>query len=204
MLQRLLKKSVLLFGAVMALCALVMPSTAPAASWSPVGTIDGALDSPDFGFGIAAISSAARCRETQFTANVASAAVLTITSASFKNCHGTVGAAAGCTATVAGTGFPWRATAIDTSNIQIHGVNIDARFETTPPAGSATCAVNGVDVRLTGTLAPAPGSLQTVWHHQRLTVTAASGVTAHTLGSGGLPATVTATIVATGLLNVLD
>jgi hypothetical protein len=42
------------------------------------------------------------------------------------------GAAANCTATLTPTGFPWTATATSTTNIQIHGINIDVVVENTP------------------------------------------------------------------------
>ena len=46
MLKMVSKKSMLLLGAVMALCAFVLPSVASAASWSPLNT-EGRLDSFD-------------------------------------------------------------------------------------------------------------------------------------------------------------
>ena len=44
MLKIVSKKSMLLLGAALTLCAFVLPSVASAASWTPVGTTDGRLD----------------------------------------------------------------------------------------------------------------------------------------------------------------
>ena len=41
MLKMVSKNGMLLLGAVLALCAFVLPSVASATSWSPVGTTDG-------------------------------------------------------------------------------------------------------------------------------------------------------------------
>jgi hypothetical protein len=126
--------------------------------------------------------------------------VATITGASFNQCVGDLGAASGCTLTATGTNFPWRATALTTTNIQIHGLDIDIRFETAP--GGATCNQNGVQARLTGTVSGVvftPGAAGS----RRLDFAGATGVTAHLSGLT-LPAAFRGSAVGTGLLNVLD
>jgi len=141
------KKGVLLFAAAMALCAFAMPSMASAASWGVIGTehtLDGNL-----GFSNDASNVQSDCAQVQFTVDVVSAAVIEITTGSFRQC--TAGGAIGsCTATSTPTGFPWTATAVTTSNIQIHGVDIDVSFENHP--GSLACGAVGASVRITGTL----------------------------------------------------
>src|SRR4051812_28423857 len=102
MLKIFSKKSVLLLGAVLASCAFVVPSVASAASWSPVGTTDGRIDSANFGFSLPALGSASGCGATSFGVTVDSAAVATITSASFSRCIGDLGFGSGCTLTATG------------------------------------------------------------------------------------------------------
>ncbi len=58
MFRIVLKKSVLLLGAVLASCAFVLPSVASAASWAPVGTSDGRIDSANFGVSIPGLPGA--------------------------------------------------------------------------------------------------------------------------------------------------
>jgi hypothetical protein len=183
------RKSALLFAGVMALCAFAMPSMASAASWGVIGTPH-ALDGPGLGFvshtssGIAGSS----CAETQFNTDVTSAAVLTITSTTFKNCSGT-GIATGCTVTPVGTRLPWQATGVSTTDVRIDNVHIDVRFETRPPAGGTACALNGINVTLTGTL------LGGRWDSagSQVTYTNATGLIGHSI-LGSSVATVTGTI----------
>ena len=197
MLKMVSKKSMLLLGAVMALCAFVLPSVASAASWTPVGTTDGRLDSSNFGFSIPAIVSGTSCTATTFSITVDSAAVATVTGASLANCHGDVGSGVGCTLTTAGTGFPWRATAVDTTNVQIHGMDLDIYFETTPGTLNE-CANTGLQIRLTGT---ATASFTPSGRIADLS--GATGLTAHVPGVGTLPVVGRGFGVATGLLNLL-
>ncbi len=199
------KKSMLLLGAVMALCAFVLPSVASAASWSPVGTTDGRLDSANLGFSSAALNSGSSCGAVSFSVTVHSAAVATITGASFASCFGDLGAAAGCTATAVGTNFPWRATAVATNNIQIHGVDIDVQFETIPGTNPTHCARNGVSLRLTGTVSGGVFTPGAAGSTRRIDLGGATGLVAHVPGvGGGIPAVPRGSVTATGLLNVLD
>jgi hypothetical protein len=199
MLKKVSKKSLLLLGAVLALCAFAMPSMASASSWIGSGDIhSGNVGFQSFG----AIPLTWACNAVTFGTLRHSASVLTITTASFSRCHGSGGAATGCTITYTGTRFPWTATAVSTSNIQIHGVHIDVRFETTPPAGSTACALNGNEVTLTGTLGLGIG-LQTTWTPGSRTVdfTATTGLTGHAPGVA-LNTLVNGSAVATGTLNI--
>jgi hypothetical protein len=200
MLKMVSKKSMLLLGAAMALCAFVLPSVASAASWTPVGTTDGRLDSANLGFTATALGSGSSCAVTSFSVTVHSAAVATITAASFANCTGLPGgASAGCTATATGTNFPWRATVPDTTNVQIHGVDIDVRFEPLPGTLASHCLQNGAQIRLTGTVTNA------VWTPATRTFdfTGAHGLVAHVPGVGAVPAAPLGSVAATGLLGVL-
>jgi hypothetical protein len=142
------QKSLLLFGVMLAVSAFVVPSMASAASWFQVGTTH-QLFSSNLSFtahtsplGGEAGSS---CAASEFDADVRSAQVLTITSGRFNNCTGTF-AAANCVATPRFTGH-WSATAISTTNIQIHDVIVDVLFE-----GGANCVANGATAVLTGTI----------------------------------------------------
>jgi hypothetical protein len=49
------------------------------------------------------------------------------------------------------TGLPWTATAVATSNIQIHGVNIDLKYDQSP-SGTCPAFFVGLNQTLTGTL----------------------------------------------------
>jgi hypothetical protein len=150
MLKMVSKKSLLLLGAVLALCAFVLPSVASAASWAPVGTTDGRIDSGNLGFSInVPAASGSVCSASSFSVTVDSASVATITGGSFANCHGDLGASVGCTTTATGTNFPWRVTVPDTTDIIIHGVDIDVYFETTPGT-LGECGQTGLQTRLTG------------------------------------------------------
>ena len=92
------------------------------------------------------------------------------------------GFAASCTATLAGTNFPWTATARTTSDIQIHGVNIDVFLESTPTAPGDCGALGGQTIKLTGTLTDAD------WlgndGPRRIELLGSHGLVAH--GPGGL------------------
>ena len=160
------KKGVLLFAGAMAVCAFVLPSMASASSWGPIGNADHVLDTPNIGFSssnFAGAPATSSCTSSSFTAVVLSAADVQIRAGAFGGLCTASGAAIGtCTATATPTRFPWTATAVTTSNIQIHGVHIDIRFE--QPPGQNTCVnVVGADLTLTGTLTNArylgPGRL---------------------------------------------
>jgi hypothetical protein len=202
MLKMVSKKSLLLLGAVLALCAFVLPSVASAASWAPVGTTDGRIDSGNLGFSLAANSSGSTCSASSFSVTVDSAAVATITGGTFANCHGDLGTAVGCTTTATGTNFPWRVTVPDTTDIIIHGVDVDVYFETTPGT-LGECAQTGGNIRLTGTVTAAftPGAAGNRTFDFSNTVL--PGFTAHIPGVGTVGAAARGRAVATGLLNVV-
>ena len=201
MLKRVLRKSALLLGVVLALCAFVLPSVAPAASWSPVGTSDGRIDTSNLGFSLPALNSGSSCDSTSIGITVDSATVATITSASFANCRGDIGNTIGCTQTAVGTNFPWRVTALTTTNIQIHGVDIDIYFETTPGTLNE-CSRTGIQLRLTGTASGViftPGPVGS----RRFDFNGATGLVGHLPGVGTVPLVPHGSGLATGLLNVV-
>ena len=197
MLKMISKKSMLLLGAVLALCAFVLPSGASAASWTPVGTTDGRIDSGNFGFSIPLAGTGTSCTSSTFSVTVDSATVATVTNVSINNCHGDVGSGIGCTLTTTVTGTPWRATALDTTNVQIHGLDLDIYFETTPGT-LGECANTGLQMRATGTATASftPGG-------KIADFLGATGLTVHIPGVGSLPAVGRGSASATGLLNIL-
>jgi hypothetical protein len=201
MLKMISKKSMLLLGAVLALCAFVLPSVASAASWSPVGTTDGRLDSSSFGFSIPVTGSGTFCTSSTFSVSVDSATVATVTGVSIANCHGDVGSSVGCTMTTTPTNLPWRATAVNTTNIQVHGLDMDVSFEQTPGT-LGECANQGLQIRLTGTATASftPGAAGS----RIADFGGATGLIAHIPGVGSFPAVGRGSAVATGLLNILD
>ena len=193
----MLKKSMLLLGVVMALCAFVLPSVASAASWFPLGTTDGRIDSANFGFSIPALGFGSSCTSSTFSTTAHSAAVATITAASFNNCHGDVGSSVGCTWTTSITTTPWRATAIDTTRIEIHNFAVDYYLETTPGT-LGECVNTGLNFRLTGTL-----TLSYTPAGRVFDFLGASGLVADIPGIGTLPLVLRGSGTATGLLNIL-
>ena len=197
MLKIVSKKSMLLLGAVLALCAFVLPSVASAASWFPVGTTDGRIDSANVGFSIPALGSGSSCTSSTFSATAHSAAVATITAASFNNCHGDLGSGVGCTTTTSITTTPWAATAIDTTRIEIHNFAVDVYFETTPGTLNE-CSNTGLNIRLTGTLTLSYTPIPRVFDFN-----GAAGLAAHIPGVGSFPAFARGAGAGTGLLNVL-
>ena len=96
------------------------------------------------------------CAGASFTGRVASAANLEITASTFTGCTCAAPAfGALCAATLLGTfSTPWTATAVTTSDIQIHGVDIDTALENHPAGGSCGTLV-GQTLRITGTLSGA-------------------------------------------------
>jgi hypothetical protein len=184
--MKLSKKGLLLFGAALAVCAFAVPSMASAGSWGVIGTSH-TLDSPNLAFtgiGPGGLSIGSSCGDTQFHVDVRSAAIVTITAGTFRNCTGTGTLGAGCTVTATGTGFHWNATGTSTTNVQIHGVDVDVTFEA-HPSGS-TCLAAGTVLTLGGTLNG--GQWDAATHE--LTFAADSGLTATT----GTDITVTGTI----------
>jgi hypothetical protein len=184
------QKGVLLFAVAMALCAFAMPSMASAASWGAVGT-EHTGDSPNFGYLNDAAALSSTCSRSQFTLDVVSAAVIEITSVSFTGCT-LVGPATGtCTITPTSTNLPWTATAVTTSNIQIHGINLDVFVENHP--GSTACAAAGLTLRFTGTLSGARWTGNGVGQHA-IEILGATGIVTHSALGNGSPVTPTGTI----------
>jgi hypothetical protein len=144
------QKSVLLFGAMLVMCAFA-PSAASAGTWSPVGTTH-QLFSPDLSFTttVSGNQMGWTCNGAGLDADVASASTLVVTSARFNDCMAW-GFEGNCTVTPTGQNFPWTATATATTNVQIHGVNVNLAFENTP--GNPTTCAFPTSVALTGTLA---------------------------------------------------
>ena len=125
------KRSALLFAGAIAACALVLPSVASAASWGPIGSHH-TLDSFNLSFtSTTAIgASTGSCTRSSLTTAVANAQNLEITAATFGGLCTFRGTEAGtCTMTMVGTRFPWTATAVTTSNLQIHGFQANVRIE---------------------------------------------------------------------------
>ncbi|MES1192995.1 MAG: hypothetical protein ABUM26_01625 [Solirubrobacterales bacterium] len=199
--NKLLRKSVLLLGVsfLWAMCAFMVPSLASAASW--VGS--GHLHSSNFGFTAPAVNTGESCRDITIHTFRHNPIVLTITGITFGPCHG-AGSGNGCTVTAAATNLPWTVTAVSTTNIQIHGVHLDFRFETTPPGLVNPCSLHGLDITIRGTLGLGIGT-QTVYDASQKTITFTNTTGLTTTASGSSFATVAnGPLVATGSLNILD
>ena len=192
MLKKLSKKGLLVFASVLALAAFVTPSMASAASWG--GGATHVLDSSDLNFINHAASLGSSCKVNTLHSVVSSAAVLTVTAATFSGCMGLGTTGGQCTTTPVAGGLPWTATGLSTTNIQIHNINVTVTYANTPGNPTA-CPIAGVPVTVTGTLA-SPG--HTHWDalaHQ-VTLFNATGVVAHSaaLGVAGQPVTINGTI----------
>ncbi len=197
------KKSALLFVATMALCAFAMPSIASASSWGTIGTHHTLDSSSPAGFTAPALGISSDCARSQFTVRVTSTANVEIDSANTTGCTITSGAGAFglCTLTETSTNLPWTATAVTTSNIQIHGVNIDVTLENHP--GSTACVGNGLKLQFTGTLTGIR------WHGNGATRTlelnGADGLVIHSSIGNNIPITTTGTVFDTqGTLSVTN
>jgi hypothetical protein len=146
------RKGVLLFVAVVAVGAFALPSMASASSWAAIGT-EHTLESLDFGFTSMTVvgSITAQCTRSSLTATVSSAQALEITTGTFGGSCTAFGPNIGtCLWSAVGTRFPWTATAVTTSNVQIHGVFIDVTFLQTP---SNTCFfIQNANFTITGTV----------------------------------------------------
>jgi hypothetical protein len=172
------KKGVLLFAAAMALCAFAMPSMAGAASWTVVGSAH-TLDTGNVGFegtsaALGTIDSS--CTASSFATTVASSANLEITHATFGgHCTATGAAIGSCIADAVAQKLPWTATAVSTSNIQIHGIHITVGLTQTSPAA---CNAVGASFTITGTVSGG------VWNNaaRHLTLNNAPGLTSHVVG----------------------
>jgi hypothetical protein len=152
--KKLSQRSLLLFGVMLVVCAFV-PSMASAASWFQVGTTH-QLVAPNLQFTAHTSPLGGdigwRCNASEFDADVVSTNTLEITDGRFVDCHGLFATVtANCTLTMRGTNFPWTATATSTTNIQIHGLNVDILFDNTPGNPTA-CPALGAKTLLTGTL----------------------------------------------------
>jgi hypothetical protein len=149
------KRSVWLFASAMAVCAFVLPSVASAASWGPIGGTDHVLDAPNSGFlsNILGSGVTSQCTSSSFTAVVSSPVSMQFRAGSFGGLCTASGASIGdCTMTWQPTGFPWLATAVTTSNLQIHGVRIDVTFEDMPLRPGSCTNVSGAKLTITGTV----------------------------------------------------
>jgi hypothetical protein len=178
------KKSAVLFGGALAICAFAVPM-ASGASWAVVGTTH-VLASSDLSFtatNAGGVSLGSQCLDSEFHADVTSASVLTITGAAFRNCMGTL-VAGNCTTTATAQNLPWTATAVTTTNIQIHGIDVNVAFENTPGNPTA-CAINGATSRLTGTLTGGSWDPSSVGANRRVTFNHASGLTSHSVALAG-------------------
>ena len=200
--KMLSQKGLLLFGAVLAVCAFVVPSMASAASWSPINTTH-QLFSPNLSFnGLTALPDTtigSSCAASEFDVDVASASTLEITSGSFQACRGS-GSAADCTATAVGTRFPWTATGPSTTDVQIHGIHVDVLFEVGP--GLPCTGANGAKITLTGTLTGGSWDPSSITANRRVTYRNASGLTGH--AGGAVAVTVNGDIRdTTGTLDLL-
>jgi hypothetical protein len=185
------KKGLVLFAGVMAVCAFVLPAMSSAASWGVVGT-EHTLHSPNIQFTttdplVGPITSS--CGESTFTVDVRSTAILTVTSTSFRRCTAVGPNIGSCTATPVGTNIDWEATGVTTTNVQIHNIRIDVRFEHHP--GLTDCSLlNGQSILLTGTLT---GGVWNAAQHE-VVYTDAEGLVSHGATGNNLPVTVRGTI----------
>jgi hypothetical protein len=194
------KKGVLLFAGAMAVCAFVLPAAASASSWSPIGGADHVLDSPNAGFTstLAGVGATSSCSSSSFTAVVLNAGDLQIRAGVFGGACTASGAFIGdCTVTTTPT-FPWTATAVTTSNIQIHGVHVDVTFEDMPARPGSCTMVNGAKLTITGTLT---GGIYT--GPGRLDFNNAEGLVSHSALGNNNPLTFRGTFTDTNTLNPL-
>jgi hypothetical protein len=203
--KKFFEKSVLIFGAVLAVCAFAVPSMASAASWAGLSTHQLASSDLAFTANLTGTPAGWSCADTEFDADVVSAAVVEITGTVFRNCSGG-GGFTGCTVTSTGANFPWTATARTTTDIQIHRVDVSVVFDTKPGGAPGSCAQEGFTIRVTGTLTSGSFDPSATAANRRITYTSATGLTAHLLNTGLFAeAPVTGTFRdTTATLNVLD
>jgi hypothetical protein len=152
--KRFPKKGILLFAGALAVCAFVLPSMTSAASWSPIAGSDHVIDSPNLGLTsvVGGAGLTASCTSSSFTAVVVNAQDLQIRAGAFGGCTASGAFVGDCTYTATPTGFPWTATGVTTSNIQIHGIHIDLTFEDMPARPGSCTNLNGGKLTVTGTL----------------------------------------------------
>ena len=185
--KTLLQKSALLFGAMLAVCAMAMPSLASAASWSPGGTTH-KLFMPDLVISTTVGSSttaAVGCTASELDADVVSASTIEITGGSLQDCRGLAPSiAATCTVTATATQFPWTVTAPTTTTIQIHGIRVDMTLENPPMF--ASCHAGGVNLTWTGTLTGGTWDPSATGANRRITFDTQPGTSLHsTIGAFG-------------------
>ena len=166
------RKSVLLFAAVVALCAFAMPSMASAGNWAGAPATH-TIDSSNLSMFISAVNAGWICTSTSFDVDVKSPAsnLLTITGANFGSCSGTNGFS-GCTIDITASGLDWNANGSTPSNVSISTVRWAMRF--TP-----TCSFAGTIVDVEGTLNA--GVINNATHS--LSLTNAPGLTGFIAGS---------------------
>jgi hypothetical protein len=196
------KKAVLLFAGAMALCAFAMPSMAAASSWGIVGTHQ-TLDSPDVGYtSTTAVGTiVAQCTNSSLTTDVTSAQNLTITTGTFGGqCTALIAGSATCNMSLNATRFPWRATAVTTNNIQIHGVHIDQRFSQSA-LGTCPAALIGQNLTITGTLTGGRWTGNNAGQRE-IILSNAEGLVQHSALGNGQQLTFRGTFGATGALSV--
>jgi hypothetical protein len=159
----------------------VTSATASATSWDPPGTKH-TLTSQDFSFSVAAANAGWTCSQTAFEGDVGASQVV-VTSVVFTGCVGLGSSVDRCSVTLSTTGLPWTVTP-STSNVQIHGVNIDLTY------GPLPCQVPGGRVTVTGTLNA--GTFSNAAHDFRFT--GGTGLSAHSTIFGTQPGTVSGTL----------
>jgi hypothetical protein len=192
MLTQASTRSTLLTAVLLAVCALVGPSMASAASWGVIGTTH-TLDSNNLGYATTNTSVGPTnwtCLATQFHVVVRSASVLAITGANFKSCS-SLNLSASCTVTMNPTNFPWTVTGLGTTDIRIEGLHVDIRYEDLP-GGPSTCGGPYANQQFTWTGSIGTAAGQGTWDasaHQ-ITVVNANGSTAHNVATPVLTHTV--------------
>jgi hypothetical protein len=175
--KKFFKKGVVLFIAAMALCAFVKPSMTGAATWSAIGS-EHTLDSSNLGFvtsssPLGAIDS--QCTSSSFTATVVSPSRLDFTAVTFGGDCTAHGPSIGtCNMDLTAQKLPWTATALSSTDVQIHGMHITVVFTQTMP--DTTCNIPGADVTVTGTVT---GAWSNASSH--LTLSNAEGLTGHSV-----------------------
>jgi hypothetical protein len=203
--KKLPKKSGLLLGTVLAVCAFAVPM-ASAASFSPVGTTV-QLTSNDLQFSqplAGGLTVGRSCAASQFDATVTSAALITISGGRFDNCRGT-GIAAGCTVTSTGTRFPWSVTAPTTTGIQIHGFHVDIRYETAPGGSACSSLVHNTKWTWTGTLTGGVFDPSSTGTARRITFLNTSGLVTHSPIATAAPTSTTGNFRdPAGVFNLFD
>jgi hypothetical protein len=186
-----LPSSLLIAVAMVATCALAIPSMASATSWGPVNSTHTLTSSTlEFkthlpGGQVAGWS----CARADLHVHVRSTTDLGITQATFATCTGT-DIAVNCIATSVGTRFPWTGTAPATNNISITGILVDLTYVNQPGNPTACPLTNQGLFTLTGNLT---GGVWDAAAHQ-VTYTNATGLDASFALSGTGPVTVTGTL----------